>query len=557
MEGPIPPAEYYGPGPGAVLMPVARPGCDAPGAMGETDAIEQVRAALARPETYPQRPPSVEIRETHISWVFLAGAFAFKLKKPLVLDFLDYGTAERRREMCREEVRLNRRLAPDVYIGVRGVAVRSGGAVLTDVDDPEAVEFVVEMRRYDERDTLADLLTRGELACGQVAAVGRVLAGFHALARRVPADRAPVLAAERRFDQNLHELLGDVEQRGEIERIQALERFAHAFITAHAATFRRRAAKGRTREGHGDLRAEHVLVTDPVQVVDCVEFDRALRELDVADDLAFLVVDLAAHGGDRFGEELVRSYRDAGGDPGDDGLIAFYATYRALVRAKVSLVRGAQLPPGSAAHGRESAAARDLIGLAERFAWRARLPLLIVVCGPPASGKSHLAQALAERSGFAHLSSDLTRKHLVGVRPTDRAAASAYSPEWNARTYAELGRRAVRELAAERGAIVDATFRHLADRQSFAAGLGGARAPLFIECQAPRAVLAERAGHRAHDPQRVSDADAAITLREQGAWEPLDEVPGSSHIALRTDRPLDDIVGDVLALLDRRLLDLA
>jgi aminoglycoside phosphotransferase family enzyme/predicted kinase len=524
--------------------------------MSQAPAIEQVSAALACPQTYSPRPPAVEVRETHISWVFLAGELAYKLKKPLVLDFLDYGTAERRLEMCREEVRLNRRLAPDLYMGVRGVALHPDGALLTDADDPDAVDFVVEMRRYDERETLASLLARGQLACGQVAAVGRVLAEFHANARRVPADAAPVLTAERRFDRNLHELLADVEQRGEIERIQALERFAHAFIAAHAATFQRRATEGWIREGHGDLRAEHVLVGDQVRVVDCVEFDRALRDLDVADDLAFLVVDLAAHGGERFGEMLVRAYRDAGGDPGDDRLIAFYATYRALVRAKVALVRATQLPTGSAARGRESAAARELIALAERFAWRARLPLLIVVCGPPASGKSHLARVLAERSGLAHLSSDLTRKRLVGVSPTQRADTEAYSPEWNERTYGELGRRAASEFAAGRGAIVDATFRHLADRQSFAAGFDAAGPFLFIVGQAPRSVRAARAARRAHDPERVSDADVTIALREQRAWEPLDEVPAPAHIALRTDRRLDEIVGDALALLDRRLLEL-
>ena len=145
-----------------------------------------------------------------------------------------------------------------------------------------------------------------------MAEVGRVLAEFHASARRVPANRAPVLAAERRFERNLHELLGGVEQRSEIERIQALERFAHAFIASHAATFQTRAVEGRIREGHGDLRAEHVLVGAGVQIVDCVEFDPSLRELDVADDLAFLVFDLASRCSERFGDELVRAYREAG-----------------------------------------------------------------------------------------------------------------------------------------------------------------------------------------------------------------------------------------------------
>lgn len=514
---------------------------------------EIVQQALARPETYPHRPATVEVRETHISWVFLAGGLAYKLKKPLVLDFLDYGTPLRRREMCHEEVRLNRRLAPDLYLGVRGVGSTARGIELIDEDDPGAIDFVVEMRRYDECDTLAARLGRGELGAAEVAVVGQALAAFHAAARRVPVDGAPVLAAERRFERNLHELLDDIEQRGEIERVQALERFAHAFIAAHAATFATRSSGGWIRDGHGDLRAEHVLIGDDVRIVDCVEFDPGLRELDVADDLAFLVLDLAAHGGGRFGELLVQAYREAGGDPGEDRLIAFYATYRALVRAKVALVRAAQLPPESSEHGRASAEARGLIGLAERFAWQARLPLVIAICGGPASGKSHLAMALSRVSGFAHLSSDLTRKRLAGVASTQRASADAYSAQWNQRTYDELGRRAANEVAAGRGAIVDATFRHQDDRQAFAERFRMTAPMLFIECQAPRAVLAARAARRARDPQRVSDADLAVALAEQRAWEPLDELRAAAHITVRTDRNVEQIVGDILALLDRRL----
>jgi len=517
---------------------------------------DAVQAALARPETYPHRPPAVEVRETHISWVFLAGELAYKLKKPLVLDFLDYGTPSRRHELCAAEVRLNRRLAPDLYLGVRGVVPVDGGVELTDEDDPRAVDFVIEMRRYDEDHTLAMRLARGELRRHDVVEVGRVLARFHEGAARVTPDRSPVLAAERRFERNLHELLGDVEQRGEIERVQSLERFAHAFVTAHAQTFVARANRGLIRDGHGDLRAEHVLLGDRVRIVDCVEFDPGLRELDVADDLAFLVFDLAVCGGERFGQCLVRAYRDAGGDPGPDSLIAFYAAYRALVRAKVALVRGAQLPGTSPEHGRQSAHARDLISLAERYAWKARGPLTIVVCGVPASGKSHLARAVAELSGLPHLSSDVTRKRLAGLRPTDRAPRDTYGAEWNERTYSELGRRASRALADNGGAVVDATFRHRDDRRAFTAMLDAPRRVVFIECQAPGPVLAQRAARREHDRARISDAGPAVVLREQRKWEPLDEVPASAHLTVRTDRPVEQITADVLALLDRRLAEL-
>ena len=514
---------------------------------------EDVRAALVRPEFYPDRPDRVDVRETLVSWVFLAGDRAYKLKKPMVLPFLDYGTRQRRREMCGEEVRLNRRLAPDLYLGVRSVAASADGLALAAEDDPRAVDYLVEMRRFDEQSTLAAKLERGELKRGEVVALARVLARFHMRAPRAAAAGVPVLAVERRMTENFHELLAIVEQRAEIEWVLALERFAHAFVVAHAQMLNARARCGCVREVHGDLRAEHVLLDETVQVIDCIEFDRRLREVDLADELAFLVMDLTAIGGERFARMLVRAYRDAGGDPGDDRLIAFYAAYRALVRAKVALLRAAQYPAVSSEHGHESAAARDLLAVAERFAWRARLPLAIVVCGVPAAGKTHLAQALAEVSHLPHLSSDLTRKRLARIRPHQRAASAVYTPEFNLLTYAELGRRAARGITACGGAVVDATFRHRADRDAFADGFGDAAPVLFVECRAPARVLAERAAHRDREPRRVSDASLSVVVREISAWEPLDELLPEAHVTLRSDRPVDAQLEDLRALLDTRI----
>ena len=415
------------------------------------------------------------------------------------------------------------------------------------------MDYLVEMRRYDERCTLAAKLGRGELKRGEVVALARVLAGFHAQAPRVAARGVPVLSVERRMTENFHELLAIVEQRAEIEWVLALERFAHAFVVAHGQMLDARARCGLVREVHGDLRAEHVLLDEAVQIVDCIEFDRGLRELDVADDLAFLAMDLVANGGERFARALVRAYRDADGDPGEDRLIAFYACYRALVRAKVTLLRAAQHPASSSEHGRENAAARDLLSLAERFAWQARLPLVIVVCGVPAAGKSHLARALAGVSGLPRLSSDVTRKHLAGVRPQQRAGGAVYRAEFNRLTYAELGRRAARETAARAGALVDATFRHRADRDAFADAFADAAPLLFVECRAPASVLAQRAAKRDRQPTRVSDASLSVVIRESSAWEPLDELAPEAHVTLRSDRPVEAQLEDLRALLDRRI----
>jgi aminoglycoside phosphotransferase family enzyme/predicted kinase len=513
---------------------------------------EDVRAALAG--LGAAAPESVVVRETPISWVFLTGDRAFKLKKPVVLAFLDYGTPARRREMCREEVRLNRRLASDVYLGVRALAAAAGGLELADEDDPRAIDYLVEMRRYDEACTLAARLDRGEMRGEDVVAVAGVLADFHAVAPRVAAVASPALTVERRMTDNVHALLSIVEQRVEVDRVLALERFAHAFVVAHRQMLDARARGGSIREGHGDLRPEDVLLEDGrVQIVDCVEFDRAGRELDVADDLASLVTDLAARGLEHVARALVRAYRDAGGEPGDDALIAFYAANRALMRAKVALARAAQHPPTSATHGHESAAARDLLALAERFAWRARLPLVIVVCGVPASGKSHLAHVLAEGSGLAHLTADVTRRSLAGAGPVPRAGTQLDGDALNALTSAELGRRAAREVAARGGALVDAAFRRRADRDAFARAFADAAPLLFVECCAPPAALVGRASRRSADPARIGGLTVAVAERERASWETLDEVGPDAHVTVRTDRSVDAVVADLLGLLDTRI----
>jgi aminoglycoside phosphotransferase family enzyme/predicted kinase len=494
----------------------------------------------------------VEVRETHISWVFLAGERAYKLKKPIALPFLDYGSTARRREMCREEVRLNRRLAPDIYLGVRGVAETPDGVELTAEDDSRAIDYVVEMRRYDEAQTLAAILDRGDLTRAQVDRVARKLARFHATCERAATGEDGAHRIEREVDRNAEELLELAEDSRERAQIRDLAHFMSAFVSGHAREFEARAGRGLIRECHGDLRAEHVLLLRGVRVVDCVEFDADLRTLDVADDLAFLVMDLAALGGDRFSSELVDAYRAAGGDCGDDGLVAFFGAHRALVRAKVLLVRMSQ-QSATAVSSHTSARVWDLLGLAELFSWRARLPLSVIVCGVPASGKSHLARALADLSRLPYVSSDLTRKRLAGVGLRERAPAEFYDSDWSSRTYSELGELAADAVAVKGGAVIDATFRHLSDREAFRQAFAHAAPSVFVECLAPLSVLVERAARRACDPARVSDADVEVVMRERSTWEPLDEVPASAHLSLRTDRPLEELIEDLRALLDARI----
>jgi uncharacterized protein len=290
-----------------------------------------------------------------------------------------------------------------------------------------------------------------------------------------------------------------------------------------------------------------------VQVFDCVEFDPALRRIDVGADLAFLVMELHAQGADRQADVLVRAYRLAGGDPGDHALLSFYAAYRALVRAKLYYLDAADPGRDGAQRERAVVEASRFVALVERFAWLSRLPLVLVVCGVTASGKTELARALSAASRLPHLASDPTRKRLAGVDPAERAPARAYSEGFDRRTYEALGQLARAALDREGGVIVDATFRRPDDRRAFRHALGTQRpAAVFVECVAPESVLVGRADRRSRE-RTVSDATrehVPVQLRE---FAPLDEIPPDRHLIVRTDRSTSEATDDVLALLDARL----
>jgi aminoglycoside phosphotransferase family enzyme/predicted kinase len=507
---------------------------------------------MTEPSFYPHRPDAVELVETHISWVFLAGNRVYKVKKPVVFPFLDYGSAERRLRMCEEEVRLGRRLAPDLYLGLRAIVRTDEGHALAEAGNPDAVEHAVEQRRFDEERTLARLLERGETGTEEVREVARTLAEFHRSAEPAPAGTFGPTAVLATCDENFETLLAAAPPNQDAA-IAAAHRFAVAFVHGQRRLLEERSRGGHVRDGHGDLRAEHVVLERKVEVFDPVEFDPALRQVDVAADLAFLVMDLERAGREDLASELLSGYREAGGDPGPDRLVSFYASYRAWVRAKVAHVRAGELADGDP---RRTAAVREgeeLAELGRRLAWRTRRPLVLVVCGPAASGKTLLANAVAQLADLPHLSSDVARKEMLGLGPTEHAPDSAYSDEMDDRTYARLGERA-RAAAGAGGAVVDATFRRRAHRDAFAGAYGPSGSePVFVECRVPGAVLVERAARRARDPGSTSDATPEIAARQLAEFEPLDEVPAPRHLVLRTDRPPVDVLDDLEAALDERL----
>lgn len=521
------------------------------------DGIErpQLVEAMLEPSFYAHAPRSVELRETHISWVFLAGDLAYKVKKPVVLPFLDYGTLPRRLEMCREEVRLNIRLAPQIYLGVVGIARRKDCHYLTSDHDPAAIEYAVEMRRVAEDRSLAALAASDTLESPQVEAVASRLARFHAEAPVAPAGDRAVDTLVATLDENLTTLRETSEGTALAGgRLEAAERFTRGFLAARREQLEARARAGLVRDCHGDLRAEHVIVPahDKLYVYDCVEFSPALRQIDVAADIAFLVMDLTRLGCERSALQLIDGYRRAGGDPGDDPLLFFFAAYRAWVRAKVACLRALELGEQAPELRAREAEARELLGLGHRFAWCARKPLLLMICGVAGAGKTTLAERLAELSGWTHISSDLTRKRLAGITPTQRASEEQYSSGMTMRTYQEMGRAARNELERRGAAIVDATFHRRSERAAFDDGLAEQSAPrLLVECKAPLQVLLTRAQERQLEHDRVSDAGAGVVQQQLAELEPFAEVPAGAQMPLVTEAPPDELVAEVEAFVDR------
>ncbi len=507
--------------------------------------------ALSSPAMYDDAP-RVAVHETHASWVFVAGPRAYKVKKPVALGFLDYSTLSRRHAACREEVRVNRELAPDIYLGVRAIVDTESGLRLTDEDTPGALEYAVEMRAFDEADTLEGLLASGALTREQVRRVARRLAAFHLAASAADGGRvADVLDTWRR---NVRELARASAGRG--WNVEPLIAFGEAFTSAHGQEIERRRLAGRVRDGHGDLRCEHVLAVPAVRVVDRVEFDPALRRVDVACDLAFLAMDLEAHGARWAAQELLSAYRDAGASPGSEALRSFYAAHWSLVRTKVALI-------GAAEHAGEPCAAHlsqahALWRLSERLCWRARQPVALFICGPAATGKSTLATELSRRCGMPVVRSDVLRKRLAGLAPTERARPEHYTEDFTRATYGLLADEARARLREHEGVIVDATCRTRAERTRLRHRVQRPwLTSLFIRCEAPLEVSSRWAAQRVRRPERTSDATPEIVAAQFRCFEPLDELPARSVLALNTQRSLDAQVAAVTRAVDRLLLESA
>lgn len=493
---------------------------------------------------------SEELRETHISWVFLRGDSAYKVKKPVSLGFLDFTTIERRREACEAEARLNARLAPDVYRGVCAV-VRDEAGRHRIGGEGRVVDWAVHMRRLRDEDRADVLLGRDALAVADIDRVAARIAAFHERARcdgetaRFGTPEAIAINVRENFDQT-RERIGEVL---ELREAHEVEHWQACFLEAKEDLLRERIRAGRVRDGHGDLRLEHVYLEgarrEHLVIVDCIEFNERFRFADVCADLAFLSMDLAWHDRVDLAERLLATYARETSDFDLYALIDFYESYRAYVRGKVAMILAAD--EGAPLELRERARdeARRYFRLALASEKKPLLPpIVIAVGGVLASGKSTLADRLGARMGAPTINSDRIRKHMLGARPTEKlyegSWSGAYDPRFTEAVYREVERAAKVVVCSGRPVILDATFRSASMRRDARELARTLDVPfLFIECRADLDVCRERLRQRARE-ESVSDGRLEIFDDFVAHWEPVTELAAQEHLVVRTDGPIED-----------------
>lgn len=487
--------------------------------------------ALLHPAAYPWQPTEVTLIETHISWVFLAGENVVKVKRPVTLDFVDHSTVERRKHSCVEEVRLNRRLTNDVYLGVVPITATAHGLVVD--GDGVIVEWATLMRRMSAADMLDERLARNDVPEDLVDRLADRLMPFHA---GIPALGVDDVAAVtdmlmRVVTDNLAELAAYALVPVHLDLVA---RSMHAFISSQQSRLRQRTAGGWVRDGHGDLRADHVCVEmdGATQVFDCIEFNPDVRCVDVASDLAFLLMDLDRLGATDTAKVLLDRYLAAGFDLPDD-VMRFYWSHRALVRAKVLCVSDAQA--GGTEHAVE---ARSYLSRASRQVLTVK-PSLICMSGLSGTGKSSIGQDLAQALGIPLVATDVVRKHLAGVLGSAAAdpGAGIYGPGWTERTYDHLLARGNELLTLGTSVMLDGTFLD-GEQRVRAADLARQHGVPFVlvETVCDEDEVIRRLQSRAATGTSVSDAGVEV-FRYQQAMERANPAPvpdGTLHLNVDT-----------------------
>jgi hypothetical protein len=500
--------------------------------------------AMNQPGFYPHPVTPIESRETHISKVFLTGPFAYKIKKPVNLEFLDFTTLEKRRHFCRREIILNRRLSKDLYLSVEKI---HWDGVRYSLEGPgSVVEYAVKMRQLSEDRSMAAMLADHRFAPSDTALLARRLSGFYQTAKT--GGHINSLGSWhtvwRNCEENFKQINGFPACFFDPEIVSIVRGTTRAFLKRKRRLFERRILEGKIRDCHGDLRTDHIYYTDGIQIIDCIEFNQRFRYADIASDIAFLAMDLDSLGREDISRTLLETIVRYTADTDLYGLIDFYKCYRAVVRAKTAAFRLKELLPQHTEKTALSPLNRRFMDLAYGYAGRFTRPTLWIIRGLPASGKSTVAAGLATALDIAVFSSDPVRKELFGLKAhTSRIVSygtDIYSAEATALTYGQLLLKAQEEIKQGRSVVLDATFGSGHWRKEAARLAADSDANLcVVECIAPVKILRKRLAERMAGDS-ISDAREEHLERIRAAFEPIKAPDEAPPLRVRTDQSLTE-----------------
>jgi aminoglycoside phosphotransferase family enzyme/predicted kinase len=512
------------------------------------------------PNFYPDQTTAVELVQTHVSFVFLTDRFVYKVKKPVDFGFLDFSTLEKRRHFCTREVELNARLCPDTYLGVVELRERDG---VISIDGPgETFEVAVKMARLPHDRMLRALLERGEADTSVLRSIAATLAEFHARAAIAPELRLAKGLERVRFncEENFQQTEAYVGRLVSDECFNMTRTSTELFLQRKGALLNRRALAGAVVDGHGDLHMDSICATDPVRIFDCIEFNERLRILDVAEDMGFLAMDLEFSGYPDLARVFVDEYVARSGDRELGEVLDFFKAYRAYVRAKIHSFQVDDPAIPAERRSEVGATATRYYELAARYSQGFNPQRLLIMCGLTGTGKSTLARKLAERCALQLVSSDQTRKELLGVDPHERHHDAynhgAYAPSITDRTYEAMVRRAESLLANGHSVVLDGCFTRRDQRApalELATRVGVSY--LVLDCRAPESLIRERLDGRLEKGTSVSDGRWEIYRQQLERFEPPDEVPTEKRIILDRSKPVEVLVNELLDHLPSQWVD--
>lgn len=526
-------------------------------------SMQELIGFLADSCSYNHRPAVVHIIQTHASIVAIAPPFVYKVKKNVNHGFLDYSSLEKRKHFCEQEVILNRRLAPDIYLGITPI-VRVDGGGLAFSETGNTVDYAVTMRCVPDDALLKHRLAKGQIGRSDMVALGKLLGQFYRSQKPEPAVAAFGAPDTVRYsiEENFTQTERFVNTALSSAAFRAIKEFNAGFFQRYSPLLERRAAEGRIKECHGDLHLEHIaFLSSGIRILDCIEFNERFRCIDTASDVAFLAMDLEFHKRFDLAQTLVETVAAETGDKDIAPVLNFYKCYRAYVRGKIAALRSvsAELPDGEKYPS--LVLAKKYFRLALHYALSQSRPTAIFVMGKPASGKSSLAQHIAAETGWKYCSSDITRKELAGVhlfeRKSDSERKTLYSPAMTEKTYSALEKEMMMCGTARRQIVIDATFGKKKQRDRFCnAAIKAGMRYCFVVARADEAETAERLARREHNSHTISDARLEDYHIIAAGFEEPDELPSAHKIEAEPANSQRQLFADVLMKLARQCFDM-